>query len=77
MAEVLDSIADSLHPSSWNGSLADALQGRLVFLESLFDHENAEIGSWARSQHRTLQEAIKDERAWEESRSRERDERFE
>ncbi len=77
VAAVLENIAGSLYPSSWSGSLADALQRRSVLLEKLFDHENIEIGAWARSQYRTLQEVIKGERECEESRSGKRDESFE
>lgn len=77
VGEVLESIAGFLYPSSWSGSLADALQRRAVLLEKLFAHENTEIGAWARSQYRTLQEAIKGERECEESRNRDRNESFE
>jgi len=77
LTDVLECIAATIHPSTWSGSLADALQRRSNLLESLFDHDNAEIGAWARSQFLTLQEAIKVEREWDESRNREKNESFE
>lgn len=77
LTDVLDSIAGSIRPSSWSGSLADVLQKRAILLESLFDHENAEVGAWAKSQFLALQEEIRAEREWEESRPSGKDESFE
>jgi hypothetical protein len=77
LTDVLESIVVSISPSSWSGSLADILQKRSILLESLFDHEDAEVGAWAKSQFLALQEKIRAERVWEESRNRGRDESFE
>lgn len=74
---ILENIADSLHPMAWSGSRADILEKRLILFLSLFRHENAEIQSWANSQHLQLKEAIKREREFESRTNRERNETFE
>jgi hypothetical protein len=74
---VLEHLTDIIRPTSWGGSLSDILQKRSVLFQSLYQHDNAEIRAWARSQYSALQEKIKREREREESFNRERYERFE
>jgi hypothetical protein len=61
----------------WSGLRADVLLSRTVLFQELYDHDNAEIRAWARSQYSGLQEAIKREREWEDQQNRGRNERFE
>jgi hypothetical protein len=74
---VLGYLSRSIRPSGWSGSLAAILEKRLVLFQSLYDHHNAEIRAWAKSQYSALQESIKQEREWEEARERKRNETFE
>ncbi|WKZ23343.1 MAG: hypothetical protein QY305_06830 [Candidatus Brocadiaceae baterium WH-1] len=74
---VLVYLSRSIRPSGWSGSLAAILEKRLVLFQSLYDHHNAEIRAWAKSQYSALQESIKQEREWEEARERKRNETFE
>jgi hypothetical protein len=74
---VLAHISDAIWPRLWSGSRADIVRDRSVLLQDLYQHDNPEIGAWARSRYSALQEAIKVERESEERRNRERDERFE
>ena len=77
LSAVLESLADSIRPRGWSGSLADLLEKRLVLFEGLFDHENAEVRAWARSQHRSISEWAVGEREREEQRDRALFESFE
>jgi hypothetical protein len=74
---VLEEIGSTIWPTSWSGSLSEILQRRSVLLRKLFQHDNIEITAWARKMHTVLQESITKEREREDSRGRERDERFE
>lgn len=74
---VLEQFAAAIRPKSWSGSLADLLLQRVVLFQELYEHDNAEIRAWARSQYSDLQESIRKEREWEEQRRRERNESFE
>ena len=74
---VLENLAHSIRPSGWSGSLADILEKRSVLFQNLYQHDNAEIRDWAKSQYSALQEVIKRERQWEEHNVREQNESFE
>jgi hypothetical protein len=74
---VLECLADTIRQISSSGSRVDILQNRSVLFQSLYQHDNAEISAWARSQHSKLQEEIKREREFEERLNRERNESFE
>jgi hypothetical protein len=74
---VLECLADAIRPMSWSGSRADILQERSVLFRSLFQHDNAEIRAWARSQYSRLQEEITRTREWEERLNRKQNESFE
>jgi hypothetical protein len=62
---------------SWNGSWTAIFQERSVPLQSLYQHNNAEIRIWARRQYQFLQEMAKREQESERSIYRQRNERFE
>ncbi len=74
---VLEHLSDAIRPTSCSGSLADTLQSRSDLFQELYEHDNAEIRAWARSQYSDLQEAIRKQREWENPHDRERNERFE
>lgn len=74
---VLKHLARMIRPSGWSGSLADILQKRAVLFQNLFQHENEEIRSWAKSQYSALQKTIEKERDEEKQRHRKRNETFE
>jgi hypothetical protein len=48
-----------------------------ALFQVLYQHDNAEVGAWARNQYTAIQEIIKAERVWEKGRNRERNESFE
>jgi hypothetical protein len=73
----LEELGRSLRPSSWSGSLAAILEERAVLLRDLYDHDNAEVASWAKSQYGRLQQGIACEREREEKYDRHRNESFE
>lgn len=77
LSAVLENLARSIRPSGWSGSLAEILEKRSVLFQNLYQHDNAEIRAWAKSQYSALQEAIKRERQWEEHNDRKRNESFE
>jgi hypothetical protein len=77
LGDVLECLADTIRPISYSGSLADILQKRSVLFQSLYQHDNAEISAWARSQYSKLQEEIKRAQEFEERLNRERNESFE
>ncbi len=74
---VLEHLVDRISPTSWSGSLADILEKRSSLFQSLFQHDNAEIRAWAKTQYSALKERIKRERELEKRYNRERHERFE
>ncbi len=77
---VLEHLADSIIPTAWSGSRADILEKRSILFQSLYQHDNAEVRAWAKSQFLDLQEKIKRDREWEEhykQRQKENDESFE
>lgn len=74
---VLVHLSDGIKPMSGSGSRADVLLSRTVLFQELYDHDNAEIRAWARSQYSGLQEAIKREREREDQQNRGWNERFE
>ncbi len=74
---IFERLADALRPTAWSGSRADILQKRSALFQMLYEHENEQIRAWAKAQYSSLQEAIKEEREWEESRNRGRNESFE
>ncbi|MGE0684017.1 MAG: hypothetical protein AB7P69_24315 [Candidatus Binatia bacterium] len=77
LGAVLEHLSDAIEPMAWSGSRADILQTRSALFQNLFQHDNAEIRAWSRSQYVALQEEIKREREWEERQNVERNERFE
>lgn len=77
LESILENIVKHIRPSSWSGSRADILQQRSVLFQSLSQHDNSEISVWATNQYSALQEAIKEERKWEDSHNREQNESFE
>ena len=62
LEEVLQELGHSLIPSSWSGSLANILEERAVLLQDLYEHDNAEVVSWARNQYAQLQQDIEREK---------------
>lgn len=74
---VLENLADALRPRSSSGSRADVLQRRAVLYQELYEYDNEEVRSWARSQHIKLQEEIRNVREREGQRDCARDESFE
>lgn len=63
--------------SLWNGSWAAIFQERSVLLQALYQHNNAEIRTWARRQYQDLQEIAKREQESERYINRKRNESFE
>jgi hypothetical protein len=74
---ILENISRTLMPVYWSGSRADLLEQRAGALQELFGHVRGEVSSWARHMYTAMQEEIWHERRYEESKTRERDERFE
>jgi hypothetical protein len=79
LAAVLECFADviRLMPTLWSGSWAEILQKRSVLFQSLYQHDNAEIRTWAKRQYQALQETIKREQESENRQVRKRNESFE
>ncbi|RPI78946.1 MAG: hypothetical protein EHM45_04725 [Desulfobacteraceae bacterium] len=74
---VLDHLTYAIRSMSGRGSLVDRLQKRSVLFQSLYEHNNAEIRAWAKSQYLVLQKAIKQEYEWIDQLHHKRDESFE
>lgn len=77
LEKVLEALGRSLRPSSWSGSLANILDERSVLLRDLYDHQNAEVASWAKSYFARFQQDIANEHKWEQKHDRQRNESFE
>ena len=77
LSVVLNHLANVIWPMSWSGSRADILQRRSVLFQSLYQHDNAVIRTWATRQYSALQETIKGEREEEKRCNRDRNESFE
>lgn len=75
LEKVLNKLWRSLQPHAWSGSLASILEERSVLLGDLYDHQNTEVASWAKSQYAQLQQYIDNEQ--EQERGRQRNESFE
>ena len=73
----LENLAYAIMPMTWSGSRADILQKRSMLFTELEHHDNSEIRAWAKSKLVSLQEIIKNERAWEADQDRARNESFE
>lgn len=74
---VLENVVRSLRPSSWSGSLAEILQGRMELFPPLFEYSNEEVAAWAKRMHRVVDGWVSQERQYEEGRRILRDESFE
>jgi len=75
---VLEEIVDAIMPNGWSGSLADILEKRSVLFQSLCQHSNPEVSSWAKDKYSAFQETIERERESEKKeRIRRPDETFE
>jgi hypothetical protein len=75
---ILQGVADGIRrSSSWNGSWAAIFQERSVLLQTLYQHNNAEIGAWARKQYQILQEIAEREQEAKHHINRQRNESFE
>jgi len=61
-ANILKIFALHFHPTSWSGSLADALTPYLYVVRELRDSTEADIADWARDQEITLSRKIEEER---------------
>ena len=70
---VLDAYSDKMHPRSWAGSLADALEPYKQLVSLLSGHTDAIVRKWAKSAEEYLIKRIQSER----SREKISDERFE
>ena len=77
LEKVFEALGQSLRPSFWSGSLANILEERSVLLRDLYDHQNVEVASWARSYFARFQRDIASERKWEQKNDRPRNESFE
>ena len=77
LEKVFEALGRSLRPSFWSGSLANILEERSVLLRDLYDHQNVEVTSWARSYFARFQQDIASERKWEQKNDRPRNESFE
>ena len=77
LEKVFEVLGRSLRPSSWSGSLANILEERSVLLRDLYDHQNVEVASWAKSHFARFQQGIASEREWEQKYDRQRNESFE
>ncbi len=77
LTEIFEELGRSLRPSTWSGSRAAILEERSVLLPNLFDHENAEVGAWAKSHYKLLHQAVASEREQEKKHDRQRNESFE
>lgn len=75
--QVLEIFYDKLAPSSWSGSRADIMARRLPLIAMLKGDPNPAIAAWATKTEPRLEKRIEQEREWEASLDRERDERFE
>ena len=65
-SEIMEALASSVHPSSWNGYLSNTIEKRRKALEALLEHDRADICNAART-------LIENTRTWEEEeRQRER-----
>ena len=74
---LLDRLARTKRPHSRSGSRADILDRRSVLFRMLFEHENQEIGVWAKNQYALIQEKIRSEREIETRIVRNQNESFE
>ena len=77
VGKVLEALGRSLRPSSWSGSLANILEERSVLLRDLYDHQNVEVASWAKSYITRFQQNISSQREWEQKQDRPHNESFE
>ncbi len=79
LAIILEHFANGIRwpSSSWNGSWTAIFQERSVLLQTLYQHNNAEIRTWARGQYQNLQEIAKREQEPERYINRKRNESFE
>ncbi len=77
LEKIFEELGRSLRPSSWSGSLAAILEDRSTLLHDLYDHDNAEVASWAKSHYGRLQQGIASEREQEEKYDRHHNESFE
>ncbi len=77
LGAVLSSLDATITPLSWSGSLADVLQKRLVLFESLYEHDDAKVRTWAKAQYLALQQKIEVAREGEDRRNRADDLTFE
>ncbi len=74
---VLTQFAESIRPRMWSGSRSDILKERSVLFKNLFQHENDEIGSWAKNEYTKLNKEILTNRKMEDGWNRESNESFE
>jgi hypothetical protein len=74
---VLNEVAQRLYPSSWSGSLATKLEGRLKLLNSLPGSNNAAFAAAMANEKARLQSSIDAERRQEKEEDRARNNRFE
>ncbi len=77
LAQVLDRISSSIHPSSWSGSLATVLQNNLLPYELLVDHSNQVLSAWAKDVIERTKKAIEREKVREKDDHRHSYESFE
>ncbi len=77
LEKVFEELGRSLRPSSWGGSLANILEERSVLLRDLYDHQNVEVASWAKSYFVRFQQSIASQGKWEQKKDRPRNESFE
>lgn len=75
--EVLDAFAGRVAPSSWSGSLADAMQPRAAALGMLVEHKNMKLAAAAKSMSKKLENRIKYEKEREQRADEAREQRFE
>ncbi len=74
---ILNKFAEKMRPSSWSGSLAQILTGRLGLLEKLASDSDEKLSGWAKAAVETMKQQIEQTQKWEESHERQQDERFE
>lgn len=77
LSVILDRLATLANPPSWTEPRSALLEKRSTLFKSLYDHDNAEIRSWAQNQYSALQETIRRDRESEALRHRQQNERFE
>jgi len=64
---ILSGLAEKFSPMSWSGSRAGIIVQRAQLLLEFYEHNNAEVVSWAKRTYSFLQEEIQRAREWEEN----------